>query len=145
MPPCVCRTPPPSPAEGDAIENVDTVIWAIGRTPSVHNIGLEMCDVCVRGGLMPTFHAPLPSSAGVSLDERGRFIKVDDAEATTAPGVYALGDVIARPQLTPVAIAAGRRLADRLYGMRSSVREHYRATVLDVATTTTTTQVARTP
>ena len=44
---------------------------------------------------------------------KGKYIAVDDFQQTSAPGVYALGDVCGKVELTPVAIAAGRRLADR--------------------------------
>ncbi len=75
-------------------EVFDAVISAVGRIPNVEDLGLE--------------------AAGVDLDERG-FVRVDDEERTTASHVYAVGDVTGRPALTPVAIKAGRRLADRLY------------------------------
>jgi glutathione reductase (NADPH) len=56
--------------------------------------------------------------AGVRLDAQG-FIATDLYQATSTPGVYAIGDVTGRVQLTPVAIAAGRRLSDRLFGGQS--------------------------
>ncbi|HUQ52320.1 MAG TPA: FAD-dependent oxidoreductase, partial [Gammaproteobacteria bacterium] len=71
------------------------VLWAIGRTPNVVDVGLE--------------------SAGVKLDAEG-FIAVDRFQNTSAAGVYAIGDVTGQAELTPVAIAAGRRLADRVFG-----------------------------
>jgi len=74
---------------------VDCVIWAVGRRPLTASLGLE--------------------NAGVSLNENG-FILVDDYQATNVEGVYAVGDVTGRLALTPVAIAAGRRLSDRLFG-----------------------------
>ena len=52
-------------------------------------------------------------SAGVVLDASG-FIATDRFQNTNVAGVYAIGDVTGRAQLTPVAIAAGRRLSDRL-------------------------------
>lgn len=73
----------------------DCVLWAIGRAPAVENLGLE--------------------EAGVKLDAYG-FITTDRLQATSAEGVFAIGDVTGRAQLTPVAIAAGRRLSDRLFG-----------------------------
>jgi glutathione reductase (NADPH) len=73
----------------------DCVLWAIGRQAAVSDLALE--------------------KAGVRLDGQG-FIETDVYQATSAAGVYALGDVSGRAQLTPVAIAAGRRLADRLFG-----------------------------
>ena len=44
---------------------------------------------------------------------KGKYIAVDEYQCTSAKGVYALGDVCGNVELTPVAIAAGRRLADR--------------------------------
>ena len=80
--------------KGSRTEGVDQVIWAIGRAPNSDDIALE--------------------NAGLKVDEQG-FIKTDDYQNTEVEGVYAIGDVTGREQLTPVAIAAGRRLADRLF------------------------------
>jgi glutathione reductase (NADPH) len=71
------------------------VLWAIGREPNTDGLGLE--------------------EAGVTVDEGG-FVPVDDFQQTNVENIFALGDVTGRAALTPVAIAAGRRLADRLYG-----------------------------
>ncbi|HET9328886.1 MAG TPA: FAD-dependent oxidoreductase, partial [Steroidobacteraceae bacterium] len=71
------------------------VLWAIGRGPALKGLGLE--------------------EAGVQLDVQG-FIRTDPYQATNVPGIYAVGDVTGRAQLTPVAIAAGRRFADRVFG-----------------------------
>jgi glutathione reductase (NADPH) len=73
----------------------DCVLWAIGRAPAIENLGLEEADV--------------------KLDAYG-FITTDQYQATSAGGVFAIGDVTGRAQLTPVAIAAGRRLSDRVFG-----------------------------
>jgi glutathione reductase (NADPH) len=73
----------------------DCVLWAIGRAPAVENLGLE--------------------DAGVKLDAYG-YITTDKYQATNAEGVFAIGDVTGRAQLTPVAIAAGRRMSDRVFG-----------------------------
>jgi len=73
----------------------DDVIWAIGRSPNTHDLGLE--------------------EAGVEIDAHG-FIETDIYQDTNVPGIHAVGDVTGRAALTPVAIAAGRRLADRLFG-----------------------------
>lgn len=81
--------------DGRAFERLDALIWAIGRQPTTANLGLE--------------------TAGVRLDGGG-YIVVDDYQNTSVPGVYAVGDVTGRAELTPVAIAAGRRLSDRLFG-----------------------------
>jgi len=71
------------------------VIWAIGRTPNTDELDLD--------------------KAGVKLDKLGHIV-VDKYQATSSPNTYALGDVCGKWLLTPVAIAAGRKLADRLYG-----------------------------
>ncbi|KDO29657.1 glutathione-disulfide reductase [Saprolegnia parasitica CBS 223.65] len=74
----------------------ETVLFAIGRTPRTHDLGLETTDIAL------------------SAD---KFIQVDAQENTSVPNVYAVGDVTTTGwELTPVAIAAGRRLADRLFG-----------------------------
>jgi len=73
----------------------DKLIWAIGRRPLTAGIGLE--------------------TVGVSLDSAG-FISVDRFQQTNVAGIYAIGDVTGQAELTPVAIAAGRRLSDRLFG-----------------------------
>ncbi len=73
----------------------DAVVWATGRVPQVQELGLEQ--------------------AGVALDAQG-FIATDKFQETGVRGVYAIGDVTGRAQLTPVAIAAGRRLSDRVFG-----------------------------
>lgn len=52
---------------------------------------------------------------GVKMDERG-FVKADEWENTSVEGVYAVGDVTGKRLLTPVALAAGRRLSGRLFG-----------------------------
>ena len=74
---------------------VDCVIWAVGRRSLTASLGLEDTDV--------------------SLNDDG-FVTVDDYQATNVDGIYAIGDVTGRLALTPVAIAAGRRLSDRLFG-----------------------------
>lgn len=79
---------------GEKIE-VDSVLWAIGREANTHSIGLK--------------------EAGVKLDKDG-YIIVDEYQNTTVKGIYAIGDAQGKAQLTPVAIAAGRRLSNRLFG-----------------------------
>lgn len=74
---------------------VDCVLWAVGRAPNVEGLESER--------------------AGVVSDDRG-FIRTDKLQQTNIDHIFALGDVSGREALTPVAIAAGRRLADRLYG-----------------------------
>lgn len=82
----------------------DTVIWAVGRQPNTD--GLDI------------------GRANVDCDERGRVV-VDDWQQTSAQHIFALGDVTGRVELTPVAIAAGRRLSDRLHGGQSESRMDY--------------------
>lgn len=77
------------------LKEVDHLIWAIGRSPEVEDLGLD--------------------KAGVEQTEKGQ-IKVDEYENTNVDGIYSLGDVVGKVELTPVAIAAGRKLADRLFG-----------------------------
>lgn len=79
---------------GNTVGPVDKLVWAIGREPATDNINL--------------------SSTGVELDERG-YIKTDKYQNTNVDGIYAVGDNTGRAQLTPVAVAAGRRLCERLF------------------------------
>ncbi|MFU8838316.1 MAG: glutathione-disulfide reductase [Thiohalomonadaceae bacterium] len=79
---------------GHQLTGFDCLIWAIGRAPNTMDLNLE--------------------SAGVAMNERG-YIPTDEFQNTNVPGVYAVGDVTGRAQLTPVAIAAARRLGDRLF------------------------------
>ncbi len=81
--------------DGREFGPVDALIWAVGRSPNTAELNLEC--------------------TGVDLDERG-FVPTDDLQQTNVSHFHALGDVTGRAALTPVAIAAGRRLADRLYG-----------------------------
>lgn len=80
---------------GEFLTGFDCVIWAIGRTPSTQGLGLD--------------------KAGIEVDRHG-YIPTDAYQNTTADRIYAVGDVTGRTPLTPVAIAAGRRLADRIFG-----------------------------
>jgi len=82
----------------------DQVIWATGRKPNTDNLNLP--------------------AAGVNVLDNG-VIPVDELEQTNVSGIYALGDIIGKQQLTPVAIAAGRRLAERLYNNRPERRMDY--------------------
>jgi glutathione reductase (NADPH) len=79
---------------GHSVGPVDSLIWAIGREPATDNINI--------------------ASAGIELDERG-FIPTDKYQNTDVDGIYAVGDNTGRAQLTPVAVAAGRRLCERLF------------------------------
>lgn len=80
------------------------VIWAVGRKANVHQLNLE--------------------AAGVELTERG-FIQVDEYQNTTTAGIYALGDVSGEKELTPVAIKAGRTLAERLFNGKTDAKMDY--------------------
>lgn len=84
-----------SAADGRELGPVDTIVWAIGRGPNTATLDL--------------------AKAGVHTNEKG-FVSTDELQQTNVENIYALGDVTGRAALTPVAIAAGRRLADRLYG-----------------------------
>lgn len=79
---------------GKTIE-VDEVLWAIGRKALTPGMGLE--------------------EVGVKLDDKGDVV-VDEYQNSSVPGIYAIGDVQGKWLLTPVAIAAGRRLSNRLFG-----------------------------
>src|SRR5690606_4423347 len=79
----------------------DELLWATGRRPSSSGFGLE--------------------ELGASLDRKGHVV-VDEWQDTNVPGLHAVGDVTAAPALTPVAVAAGRRLADRLFGGQPDAR-----------------------
>ncbi|MDE2049464.1 MAG: glutathione-disulfide reductase [Gammaproteobacteria bacterium] len=91
--------------DGRRLERFDCVLWAIGRAPAVEELGLDR--------------------AGVELDAYG-FIVTDKYQCTSAAGVYAIGDITGRAPLTPVAIAAGRRLSDRLFGGKGDRHLDYR-------------------
>ncbi|KAG5815089.1 hypothetical protein H9Q74_009139 [Fusarium xylarioides] len=76
------------------LEDLDTLIWAIGRTPEVEGLGLDV--------------------VGIKQNERGQII-TDEYQNTNVEDIYSLGDVVGKIELTPVAIAAGRKLIDRLF------------------------------
>lgn len=83
---------------------VDCLIWAIGRTPNTAKLNLE--------------------AAGVHTDAQG-FIVTDAYQNTNVPGIYAIGDNTGRVALTPVAVAAGRRLAERLFNHKPNEHLNY--------------------
>jgi glutathione reductase (NADPH) len=82
-------------ADGREFAGFDCVLWAIGRAANLAGLA--------------------PDAAGIERDADG-FIITDQFQNTNVAGVYAIGDVTGRAALTPVAIAAGRRLSDRLFG-----------------------------
>lgn len=73
---------------------VDCIIWAIGRVPATTNMDLD--------------------KAGIKVNEWG-FIEVDEYQNTSVPHIYSVGDDTEAPALTPVAVKAGRLLAERLF------------------------------
>ena len=81
--------------DGRRFGPVDCVLWAVGREPNSDTLALD--------------------AAGVKTDAEG-FIPVDKFQQTNVDHIFAIGDVTGAQALTPVAIAAGRRLADRIYG-----------------------------
>ena len=81
--------------DGREFGPVDSILWAIGREPNTALLDLD--------------------KTGVQVNSEG-FIHTDDLQRTNVENIFALGDITGRAPLTPVAIAAGRRLADRLYG-----------------------------
>ncbi|MGD0490178.1 MAG: glutathione-disulfide reductase [Steroidobacteraceae bacterium] len=82
-------------ADGREFAGFDCVLWAIGRSANVAGLSL--------------------GAAGIEPNADG-FVATDGFQNTPVAGVYAIGDVTGRAALTPVAIAAGRRLSDRLFG-----------------------------
>lgn len=85
-------------------QTVDCIVWAIGRRPNVANINLK--------------------AAGVELTEKG-YIVSNAFEETNVLGIYALGDVTGKKELTPVAVAAGRRLSERLFNNKPEEKLDY--------------------
>ena len=75
--------------------DLDCLLWAIGRSPEVEDLGLD--------------------KAGVKQNQKGQII-ADEYQNTNVDNIFALGDVCGKVELTPVAIAAGRKLSDRLFG-----------------------------
>jgi len=88
------RTLTLSTTDGRQLEGRDCLLWATGRAANTETLAV--------------------ARAGVALTATGH-VAVDELQRTTVRGIYAVGDVTAAPALTPVAIAAGRRLAERLF------------------------------
>jgi glutathione reductase (NADPH) len=82
----------------------DALLWAVGRVPNTESLELD--------------------AIGVDTDEDGHVV-VDARQDTSVAGVHAIGDVTACKALTPVAVAAGRSLADRLFGGEPEARLDY--------------------
>jgi len=85
-------------------QTVDVLLWAVGREPATDALNL--------------------AGAGVKTDARG-YIEVDAWQNTSAPGVYAVGDNTGRVELTPVAVAAGRLLSERLFNHQPDAHLDY--------------------
>lgn len=79
---------------GITIEGLNALVWAIGRAPNTAALNLD--------------------AIGIKTNEQG-YVTTDQFQQTNVEGVYAVGDVTGEAQLTPVAIAAARRLSDRLF------------------------------
>ena len=90
---------------GEGTLDIDSLIWAIGRSPEIETLAVD--------------------KLGLKQTEKGHVI-VDEYQNTSIEGIYAIGDVCDRGfELTPVAIAAGRRLADRLFGGQKEAHLDY--------------------
>ncbi|MDO6619958.1 MULTISPECIES: glutathione-disulfide reductase [unclassified Shewanella] len=84
---------------------IDCLIWAIGRSPSTGNIGLENTDV--------------------TLNPKG-YVVTDAQQNTTAKGIYCVGDIMeGGVELTPVAVKAGRLLSERLFNGMTDAKMDY--------------------
>lgn len=86
-------------------QNVDTLIWAIGRHPATDAINL--------------------AATGVELNDRG-YIKVNEYQETNVKGIYCVGDIMEGGiELTPVAVKAGRQLSERLFNNKPNAKMDY--------------------
>lgn len=91
--------------EDGRTNTVDCLIWAVGREPATDKINLEV--------------------TGVETNSIGK-IKVDKFQNTNVEGIYAVGDIIENSiDLTPVAVAAGRRLSERLFNNKPNEHLDY--------------------
>ena len=91
-------------ADNNLLTGFDSVIWAVGRSPNTRNLNL--------------------GAAGIEVMPNG-IIHVDDYQNTNIRGIYAIGDITGKVALTPVAIAAGRKLAERLFSNQSDSKVDY--------------------
>lgn len=103
---------------GDTIYGADIVLMAAGRVPNTE----DLCTDCEWAPNTETLHL---EKCGVKITPR-RYIIVDKYQNTNVENILALGDVCGVMELTPMAIAAGRKLADRLF---SGKVEHEKAKV----------------
>lgn len=91
-------------SDGTQLAGVDCLLAATGRKPLLEPLQLH--------------------KSGVAVDAKG-YVTVDDYQRTNVDGVYAVGDVTGKIELTPVAIAAGRRLSDRLFDGQADAKLNY--------------------
>jgi glutathione reductase (NADPH) len=84
--------------------DADRVMFAIGRKPNIAGLGID--------------------TVGVKVDPAGGGIAVDAYSRTSAPGIYAIGDVTNRINLTPVAIREGHAFADTVFGGKPAAVDH---------------------
>lgn len=91
--------------EDGTTHETDLILWATGRNPNTDNLNIEVTDVNIY-----------PDG----------YIEIDQYQNTTADHIYAVGDVTGRVELTPVAIAAGRRLSERLFNGKTDLYLDYR-------------------
>ena len=91
-------------AHNEVLSGYDSVIWAVGRKANTQSLNL--------------------TAAGVLSLKNGN-IPVDEFENTNVPGIYAIGDITGKVALTPVAVAAGRKLAERLFRGQAHSRVDY--------------------
>jgi len=90
--------------DAQTLHGFDQVIWAVGRSANTGNLNLAATGITSGpGGIIP----------------------VDEYENSNVPGIYAIGDITGRMALTPVAIDAGRKLAERLFGDKPGNRVDY--------------------
>ena len=82
----------------------DTVIWAIGREAATDGLNL--------------------AAAGLNAGKHG-VLETDEYQNTAVPGIYAIGDIVGKAELTPVAIGAGRKLAARLFRDQPDSKQNY--------------------
>lgn len=82
----------------------EKVLAATGRIANIDSLNLE----------------------AINLELNGKAIKVDEYENTSVPGVHAIGDVTGKKMLTPVAVRAGRILAERLYHGKPELKMNYK-------------------
>jgi len=82
-------------------KDFDAIFFAIGREANIDNIGLELLDI--------------------SKTNNGK-IKIDEYQNTSIKHHYALGDITDAAELTPVAIKAGRQLAERLFNNQATAK-----------------------